>query len=86
MGDAVDFDCAVDPGVVVFAQESIAPHDKPFEEAIFADRKLHVLRGAGAEVAAGPIGVGDDVLMEPDDLFSPLYNERGLAGRFFFAG
>ncbi len=78
MGDAIDLNCAVDPRVAIFAKKAVAPHHIPLEKAVLEHSTAHVLGGAGTEVAPGPVGVGDDVLVEPNDFFSPFGKKGGF--------
>ena len=52
---AFHFDGLIDPVGIVFPQEAVAAKGKTLEKTMFFQGKRHILRGAGAEVAARAI-------------------------------
>ncbi len=73
---------AVDPCVVIFAQEAVASHQVAFDKAVLLHGEEHVLGRAGEEMASWAIDRGDHLLMEADDVFCN-FNGKGV---FFFVG
>ena len=64
-----DDDERVDPGVVVFAHETVATEGDAAEETVFADSIQHVLRAVRAVMAARTISRGDGAFVETDESF-----------------
>jgi len=63
---------AVDPGILVFAEEAVAAHEEAFGEAMAAHCEEHVAGTCGAKVTARAVKRADVVLMEEDDRFGGL--------------
>lgn len=81
----VDDGGAVDPGVFVFAEESVAAHDVAFEEAVFADGLEHEGGARRLEMASRSVDRRDDILMEADDLLGKPDERREFRGRLLFS-
>lgn len=72
---------AVDPFLVIFPQEPVAPHPKTCEKAILADGIQRVLGAARFEVATGPIARRNHFLMEAHKDGADRYQHRRRTAR-----
>ena len=79
--NVVDNNGAIDPIVLVFAQEAITPHNVPLKEAVSTYSEQHITGTCWAKMGARTVDRGDDVLVEEDEFFGDT--RKGVFARWW---